>query len=102
MLVIKRIVFWLLLSTPVCGVSFLSALQEKRNEIKEVIGEKKLMRIEREFSDKELYRITQLLALKGIGEKAIIRLEKIIGTRFSSNLSSPYGRYNKSGNICRI
>lgn len=82
-------------STALISESFQWELSRKRAEVRSVIGEKKLAVIERAMNQTDIYRITQLLLVDGVGEKTVIKLEKILGTRFYYNSDVQHCRKNK-------
>jgi hypothetical protein len=69
-------------SMNIMSESFKAKLSKNRSELRLVLGDKKLRSIEMEADRNEIYRITQLLNVSGIGEKTIIKLGIILGTRF--------------------
>ena len=70
-----------------CAASFQEKLAQKRDEVQRAIGEKKLHAIELATRNIEIYRITQIDAIEGIGKKTLIKLNKILGTRFHYEIS---------------
>lgn len=68
--------------------SFQWELAKKRQVVLETLGEKKLIHIEEMAAHTEIYRITQLLTIPGIGRTTVLKLGEILGYRFSYGLST--------------
>ncbi|HXW53649.1 MAG TPA: hypothetical protein VEL47_06055 [Myxococcota bacterium] len=97
----KRLVinclFWLALftfSSLALADSFQWELHRKRSDILQLIGKSKLHAIEAFSGQREIYRITQLLVVKGIGKKTVADLAELIGYRFEYR-AEPWMCYKK-------
>lgn len=62
--------------------SFQWELLQKRQDVLRVIGANRLRLIERVSSGSEIYRITQLLNIDGVGDNTVLSLGLILGYRF--------------------
>lgn len=71
----------------VVSEDFLSALEHRRTEAVILIGNKKIAAIETQARQKEIYRITQLLEVDGVGELSVRKLGDLLGYRFSYDIS---------------
>lgn len=67
--------------------SFQEELSKKKMEVIQAIGKRKVLIIEKTAEKKEIYRITQLLTIPGIGKTTVIKLSKILGMRFEYEIS---------------
>jgi len=63
--------------------SFLGVFAQKKAEVIKAIGPNKTKHIEVFAQQQEIYRITQILNIRGIGKNGIIKLGKILGYRFA-------------------
>jgi hypothetical protein len=81
-MIIAPSIIWVIWASVSFGESFAWELAQKRADVKVAIGENKLHAIEMATSEIEVYRITQLLTIEGMGKKTLIKLSKILGTRF--------------------
>lgn len=62
--------------------SFQWELMQKSDQVREVIGEHKWKKIKKIADHIEIYRITELLNIDGIGSSTVFVLSEILGTRF--------------------
>jgi hypothetical protein len=79
---LRTIVATIAFSLHLSADSFQDELLRNRGVVLQAIGHKRFKYIEDYASTREIYRITQLLEIPGIGEKIVAKLGAILGYRF--------------------
>lgn len=91
----KIAVFWWIVCFPLMCDCFLWEFTQKKEAVIAVLGQRKILLIEDFARRSEIYRITQLLNIPGIGDKAVEKLSRIIGYRFAYSINSDVCYRNK-------
>jgi hypothetical protein len=76
---------WLLLfhaSSLLYGESFQDVLGKNQKNIRTIVGEKVLKKLYSLSSKNEVYRVTQLKEIDGVGRTSIDKIAELIGVRF--------------------
>ncbi len=83
-----RIIFFAFaLQTQAHSDSFQKEFWENRHELRLAIGESRFRDIEKMAASTEIYRVTQLLTIHGIGEKTVAKIATVLGLWFSYGAS---------------
>jgi hypothetical protein len=77
------------------GECFLSKFTQKKGEVIDILGPRRALQIEVFARREEIYRITELLNMPGIGDKTIEKLSKIMGYRFAYDVNKDICYRNK-------
>jgi hypothetical protein len=85
---LKNLLLPLLFLPVLYGESLQWKLNTNKDEIKRIMSQSKIVKIEAIAKKHEICRITQLLNIPGIGKKTVLRLSLIVGVRFCRSISS--------------